>query len=168
MTYVKLTEEEKQARKEARKQAKETAKEQERVEIEKNQKEVKRMVISIVWKKSKTWGHNPHATAEVTHHDGTFSRAEFTASGCGYDKESTVIAAAFNHFLKYKLYKISKAKQKKKPYGIRLSDWKGFPVHYYEGGIGTSCYETISTFIGGHFKRILTGESTDVFEYIDN
>ena len=168
MAYIKLTEEEKIARREARKEAKRVAKEQARVEAEKNQKEVERMVVSIVWKRSRTWGHNPIATAEVTYKDGYTARGEYTASGCGYDKESTVIAAAFNEFLKYKLHGVSKAKQKKSPYGIRFYEYKDFPSHYYEGGVGTSCYESISKFIGGQFKRILSGKTTDVYEYIDN
>lgn len=78
-----------------RKTAEERAAEKEiaKIEAEKNQKPVKRLTINIEWVKSRTWGHNPHATAEVEFHDGTFTRRDgFRASGCGYDKESTVVA----------------------------------------------------------------------------
>ena len=168
MAYVKLTEEEKQARKEARKLARETAKEQARVEAEKNQRKVKRMVITIEWKKSRTWGWCPRTTARVEYHDGGYDTGEYYASGCGYCKESTVIASAFNEFMKYKLHEIKKAKREKAPYGIRFSEYEGFPYHTFEGGVGTSCYYSISEFIGGEFKHISNTKSVDVFEYLDN
>ena len=47
--------------------------------------------ISVDWVRSRTWGNNPHAEARTN--TGTFSG---TASGCGYDKESTAIAEALN------------------------------------------------------------------------
>ena len=167
MAYVRLTEEEKIARREARKEAKRVKKEQDRVEAEKNQRKVKRMVITIEWKKSKTWGWCPRTTARVEYHEGGYNTGEYYASGCGYCKESTVIASAFNEFLKYKLHEIKKAKQKKAPYGIRFSEYGGFPSLYFEGGVGTSCYYPISEFIGGEFKHISNTKTVDVYEYID-
>lgn len=168
MAYTKLTEEEKLARKKAREEAKLVKQEQERVEAEKTQKKVKRMVITIEWKRSRTWGWCPRTTARVEYHEGGFNTGEYYASGCGYCKESTVIASAFNEFLKYKLYEIKKAKREKAPYGIRFSEYKGFPYHNFEGGVGTSCYYRISEFIGGEFKHISNTKTVDVFEYIDN
>lgn len=47
--------------------------------------------ISVEWKKSKTWGANPHAT--IT---GDQVRTFGRASGCGYDKLSAAIAQAMN------------------------------------------------------------------------
>jgi len=165
MAYTKLTEEEKLARKEARKEAKRIKKETERVEQEKNQRPVKRMVIVIEWKKSRTWGWCPKATAKVEYKDGGYDTGEYSVSGCGYDKESTVIASAFNEFMKYKLHEV---KQDNAPYGIHFWKNKEFPSHYYEGGVGTSCYYRIAEFIGGEFKHVADTKTSDVYEYVDN
>jgi hypothetical protein len=168
MAYTKLTDEEKTRRKEERELTRKIAKEEKRIEEEKNQKTVKRMVITIEWKKSRTWGYCPRTTAKVEYHTGGYDTGEYYASGYGYCKESTVIANAFNEFLKYKLHKVSKAKQSKAPYGIRFwNNQYDFPSHYFEGGVGTSCYYNISEFIGGEFKHVSNTKTVDVYEYID-
>lgn len=173
---MKLTEEEKKARKVARQQEREAAKELARIESEKNQKPVKRMVINIEWKKSRTWGNCPRAYAELHFHDGSFHRTEdsYYASGYGYDKESTVIANIFNDFMKYKLWNLTPEQRKggngsgddgKAPYGIHVySDNQP----HFGGGIGTNCYYAIAEYIGGGFKRLASGKTFDVYEYTDN
>lgn len=50
-----------------------------------------RFVLWVDWKKSRTWGKNPHTELIV---GGDTYRS--TASGCGYDKESTAIAEVLN------------------------------------------------------------------------
>lgn len=174
--YNVLTEEEKKARKVARQQEREAAKELARIESEKNQKPVKRMVINIEWKKSRTWGNCPRAYAELHFHDGSFHRTEdsYYASGCGYDKESTVIAEIFNDFMKYKLWNLTPEQRKggngsgddgKAPYGIHVySDNRP----HFGGGIGTNCYYAIARYIGGEFKCLASGKTFDVYEYTDN
>jgi len=152
----------------ARKQAKENA----RVEAEKAQKQVKEITFSIEWRKSRTWGANPHMECRVSFQDGTFEYREgFTCSGCGYDKESTVIAQAFNEFMKYKLYQ-KPIKDESAPYGIRtgISEWEGVKSEYrsFEGGVGTNCYYRIAEYIGGKFERTACGKTFDVYKYIDN
>lgn len=152
------------------------------IEIHKNQKPVESLTISIEWFKSRTWGYCPRADVAVTFKDGTFTRRDgYTASGCGYDKESTVIASIFNDFLKYKLYQKHKWTDRinqettNHPYG----------VYYYGGGtdkpredgyiskpsfnhgVGTSCYYKISEFIGGKFENVTNGKSFGVFKYTD-
>jgi hypothetical protein len=169
MAYKKLTNEEKEARKQARREAREKAKTEARINAEKNQKPVKHMTITIEWSKSRTWGMNPHAEARIEHVDGSWSYLTgYTASGCGYDKESTVIAQIFNDTLKYKLWNIETDKLKRDsgaPYGITMysPDNRSF-----SGGIGTSCYYDISEFIGGKFKNTANGKTFGVFEYTDN
>lgn len=157
----------------------------ERAEIEKHkaQKPVKAMTITIEWKRSRMWGSNPTAYAEVSFQDGTYTRSrDYKASGCGYDKESTVIAEAFNEFLRYKLYE--KRAYKKRypedsaahPYGIyyyggeeQQPDERGFiSTPRYNGGVGTSCYTGgIAEFIGGTFERIASGKTFDAYRYTD-
>ena len=59
----------------------------------------------------------------------------------------TLIANIFNGFLRYKLHQITK---EGKPYGIQFyNDSK-----YFEGGVGTDCYYSISEFIHGKFERV--------------
>ncbi len=162
------------ARREARKQARRAAKEAARIESERTQKPVASLTLSIEWKKSRIWGNNPHLTAEVSFHDGTFRRVDgFTCSGCGYDKESTVIASAFNSFLRYKLWAMTLEQVQRTgsdhacPYGI--SCYKHSPGHRsYEGGVGTSCYYAIGKYIGGKFEHIASGKTFDVYRYTDN
>lgn len=170
MSRPKLTEEEKEVRRKHR----ELAKRKERIEQEKLQRPVKEITISIEWKKSRTWGYNPYATAEVRfkeneHGQSSFEHHEgFACSGCGYDKESTVIAQIFNQFLKYKLYRMTKKKKEKKPYGIRFWSDNGIESCYFEGGVGTSCYYAISEFLYGKFEKIASGKTFDVYKYTDN
>lgn len=129
-----------------------------------NQKEVEHVTISIEWKKSSVWGMNPHATAFVYYKNGDFETLTATCGGCGYDKESTVIAQIYNKIFKYKLYKIQKntTKKKKAPYGIYWSDF----VPYFDGGIGTSCYYSITKYIGGKFKDVAHTKHDDIYEII--
>lgn len=131
-------------------------------QTERDQNPVERMVINIEWRKSRNWGNNPYLNAIVHHTNGRISRFTDTCSGCGYDKESTVIAECFNQFLKYRLYELAKTR-KVKPYGISLPG--AFDPHYH-GGIGTSCYTAIAKFIGGKFKHVSSGSTFDVYELV--
>lgn len=167
-----LTAEQKEANKLARKEAKERAKEAARIESEKNQPSVRSILITIEWKKSRTWGSNPHAKAEVTYKSNTAGEWEtgfyrkdgYTCSGCGYDKESTVIADIFNEFMKYKLWQVTGGAKDSFPYGAYIC-----PNHVsYSGGIGTSCYYNIAEAIGGKFEHIASGKTFDVYKYTDN
>jgi hypothetical protein len=158
---MKLTNEQKEANKLARQEARKIAKQLAKIEAEKNQNPIKEIKFSIEWKKSRTWGYNPHLEAQAIHKDGAVSYFNCTASGCGYDKESTVIADAFNELLKYKLYNIENTENK--PYGIYLdNDYKAF-----SGGIGTDCYYKISEHIGGKFEKVASGKTFDAYKYTD-
>ena len=66
-----------------------------------NQKEVEHVRIEIEWKKSSVWGMNPHATAYIKYKSGDYATLKATCSGCGYDKESTVIAEIYNNSIGY-------------------------------------------------------------------
>lgn len=169
---TKLTEEQKQANREARKQARKDAKDAARIDAERNQKPVKRMVITIEWKKSRMYGHNPHAETRIEHTDGSFSRIDgVTCSGYGYgyDKESTVIADIFDRTLKYKLWALTEEQMKgghgsgdsgPAPYGISRY---GESHRSFSGGIGVSCYYRITEYIGGTFEHTANGKTFDVY-----
>ena len=131
---------------------------------EMKQTPIESIKITIEWKKNNTWGHNPIAEGLIKFKDGAFIYERATASGCGYDKESTVIADIFNRVLKYRLWELHDEIERDKskvPYGIHTD--KNERV-YFGGGIGTSCYYAICEYLGFTFKHIATGTSFDVFE----
>jgi hypothetical protein len=168
------TKEEKQAAVELRRKERENKKSQEKIEDERGQRPVESITISIEWKKSRMWGSNPHATAEVRYRGESYPSYErrdgFTCSGCGYDKESTVVSEIYNEFLKYKLWQFSLNAENRiegAPYGVSSGQYEGNEYRYYSGGIGTNCYHAISAFIGGQFKTVASGNTFDVFEYKD-
>ena len=181
MKKVNLTSEQKEANKLARKQARMETNELARITAERDQPPVNSIIISIEWKKSRTWGSNPRAMAEVNFMDKNsgpwktgFYRADgYTCSGCGYDKESTVIGEIFNDFLRYKLWALSDEAIKggngsgdngSAPYGIHNYNLNS---RSYGQGIGTSCYYRIAEYIGGSFEHIASGKTFDVYKYTD-
>lgn len=178
---MKLTSEQKAANLQERRKLKEATKEFNDYIREANQKPVKRIKITIDWVKSYTWGNNPHLEAEVYYHDGGYDSMTAKCSGCGYDKESTVIADVFNRFLKYKLWNKTleecrggrgSGNKGNAPYGISVGTYEtrlGNHTEYrsFSGGIGTSCYYAISQFIGGTFTHVADGKKYDVYQYED-
>ncbi len=166
MSHAKLTIEQKEANKLTRKQAKKEAAELARIEREKNQKTVREIKISIEWRKSRMYGNNPFLDAQIWFKDGSYESMTSTCSGCGYDKESTVIADVFNAFLKYKLYpplnKTDRDREDGPPYGIYINQNR-----HYSGGIGTTCYYAIADAIGGKFENTASGKTYDAYKYTD-
>jgi hypothetical protein len=156
---TKLTPEQKEANKVQRAEARKESKRIAKIEAEKNQLQVKQIEFSIEWKKSRTWGNNPHLEAWISFVDGTSEKYNCTASGCGYCKESTVIAEVFNAFLKYKLYQIPENKAEALAYGIRIGEYKG-----YSGGIGVESYYRIAENINGEFKKLASGKTYDAYK----
>lgn len=173
---MKLTEEQKLQNKLLRQKNKIEKKVNDKVFREMNQKEVESITINIEWRKSRMWGNCPMCEAKINFKDGTWETSStYTASGCGYDKESTVIANVFNDYLKYKLWRIFHdliSKDKDVPYGIYSGKYKtDFDIEVkhvsFDGGIGTNCYNRISKFIGGEFEHVSSGKTFDVFKYTD-
>lgn len=150
----KLTVEEKAARAKERERLKDLA----RIEAEKNQKPVKRMEISVEWVRSATWGMNPRTSGKVQFQDGTWdSIPEFKCSGCGYDKESTVVAEVFDHYLKAELWK--RMGETGLPYGVTINPrWCNF-----HGGIGMSGYYRIVEWLGGKMSHVGNGKMFDAY-----
>jgi len=169
---MKLAEEQKQQNKRERAKNKEFDKFQSKIISQKEQKEIQSLTITIEWRKSRTWGSNPYASCRIHYKDGTFRYEEkvYTASGYGYDKESTVIAEIFNDFLRYKLWNRSIEELKDSPYGISSGEWitsleNKIEYRRYDGGVGTNCYYDISKFIGGEFICVASGKTFDVYKY---
>lgn len=131
----------------------------------KNQPNVQRLVISIEWSNSRTWGACPTASYEVYYANGKMSRKQNAAhaSGCGYDKESTVVAQVFNMTclgMATKRLK-SAAGKKSKPYGV-YSTTSGV---FFDGGIGMSCYRTIAEWLGGKMEHTSSSRNFDVYTF---
>jgi hypothetical protein len=131
-----------------------------------NAKEVKYISLSIDWKKSKMWGHNPQATAKVTYIDNTieiFYSDRIT--GAGYDKESTAFANAINQvngilnkMISIKNDNISKDNRDLFGYGTQ-----GDFMLTFAGGVGVSCYYRVLESIGYKLNHIANGQTFDVY-----
>ena len=61
---------------------------------------LKYLKITVEWTRSQTWGYNPHVEAWARYDNiGTLHNTG-SASGCGYDKESTAVASAIDDIIK--------------------------------------------------------------------
>lgn len=121
---------------------------------------VKQLRIKIEWHKSRTWGNNPRLEYWCDLSDGHRIYGEgITCSGCGYDKESTVVAEVFNkHCLGMAIRKQKRNKKKEVPYGLHLGDYP-----YYMGGVGIECYRRIAEYLGGKMEHISWGRTWDEY-----
>ena len=161
---TKLTAEQKKTNLEARREARRVAKRAAMIAAEKAQKPVASLVVSIEWKKSRTWGNLPVASGRIEYADGSWGGTDDArTSGCGYDKESTVIANIFNQCLLGQLWACvlpeNKTDKNSVPYGISTYDGR----RWFEGGVGTSCYFNIVAFMGGKFDHTASGKTFDVY-----
>lgn len=135
----------------------------EKYEKKATQGNVSSLTIKISWKRSKQWGMNPHASILWTDDSGSHFIEDFTtAGGCGYDKESTVIAQCFNHVCSGMLYRKRNSK-KAIPYGILMN--KDFGIPRFEGGVGANCYYDIAEFLGGKFEHTAWSDTFDQYVF---
>ena len=101
-------------------------------------------VASMRWKDANGWHYEERAAY---------------ASGCGYDKESTVVAKCCNKVLSGMLWR-KKNTRKNIPYGISLAN-TFFPR--FDGGVGMSCYYRIASFLGGKLEHVASGKTYDKY-----
>jgi hypothetical protein len=120
--------------------------------------DVTRLSISVEWHKSRTWGNCPTARFSCHFADGTYTSGSESCSGCGYDKESTVIARIFDRCVSGMLWRKSQKRggMKDKPYGIHTGWFVSF-----DGGVGTNCYVRITEWLGGKWERTASGSTYD-------
>jgi hypothetical protein len=121
---------------------------------------VKRLEIDIEWKRNKTWGYNPHATAWAQYSDGHWKQASATCSGWGYDKKSTVVADVMNQLCRGMLWRCRR-KAKKAPLGAHYGNGGFRP--YFESGCGMSCYYGVAVFLGGKMEQVADSDTYDKF-----
>jgi len=116
-----------------------------------NSDEVLEFSVSVEWTNSRVWGANPKATIRV----GFDTFKSDSISGCGYDKESTAIADAFNQSEKLRgiLYK-----NRDKISGKYGYDKKLFTLN---GGVGSDCFWSIFKACGYDIKHVACGKMYD-------
>lgn len=124
--------------------------------------DVKRLEIELEWTRSNTWGLCPRASAVWETTDGKWHHEENIsyASGCGYDKASTVVAKCCNEILCGMLWR-KRNTRKKAPYGISMNNW--FPS--FSGGVGMSCYRNIADFLGGKMEHVANSKYYDKYVF---
>jgi hypothetical protein len=121
----------------------------------------KNITISVSWVNNSTWGKNPHAEVWA---GGQYTTGK--ASGCGYDKLSTAIAAAFNQnesILKLVFVAYEKALRKNKNISIREAVGYGLGYQYpsFEGGVGYSCFSNFFQKLGAKTNTWQEGKTWD-------
>lgn len=129
--------------------------------------DIKSITITIEWTKSKMWGNNAQATANVQYKNGGYGVFESSrTSGCGYDKESTAVGECLtqiNGLLK-PMYIIKNRKSTLKNHEI-FGYGSGYGLlPYFEGGVGLSCYPRIIEKLKGKMNRISSGNTFDVYK----
>lgn len=130
------------------------------IEEIKNLIPAKEIIISVTWKKSYTWGMNPHAEIKIFNNNGGYEIFEETASGCGYDKLSSVVAYGFNKSKLLKAYLFKKIRKLNK---ILIE--KGYNLYALEkdfsfmAGCGISSYRTLFQALGCKFEHYSTDNS---------
>lgn len=142
--------------KKARVEAKNTAGRLAKVEAAENAHEIQTGHVEVEFIRSRTWGYNPHAAAY-----GATRRTEGSASGCGYDKESTAIASALNDnpdFMRI-LYDHAE-KGLAFPYSVNV--WAGVP--YFDGGCGVSCFRNVFDACGYTWEQVVNGRNVTAYQ----
>lgn len=129
---------------------------------------INKIVIAIEWKKSATWGNNPHCEVKVFYNNNHIEIFTGSASGCGYDKRSAATAQAFNkcEALKALLYKAENKKLKNHS-EVTRRDFIGYGSGYssiprFEGGVGFRYHEEILNNL--NFKTTLYDESSATYD----
>lgn len=136
--------------------SKEIQKEITEYEVVKNAPNVKEITINIEWAKSKTWGANPTATAQIWLDNGMVEDFTYRCSGCGYDKESTVFAGALNQ--SKSIIKLLLELPENNLYGYyKRADF----LPSFSGGVGTSCYPSIFDLAGYKMQKTANGKMFD-------
>ena len=108
----------------------------------------------VEWKKSRTWGHNPHAETWTS---GSYYNTA-TASGCGYCKESAAIGEALADSLSLQKFIIENLSKLKDEYGIETR----FGIaHLSIGGKGVSTLLNIFRRVKGWTINEMHGKSFD-------
>ena len=126
------------------------------------QPDVKRITMSIDWRKSSMWGNNPHLEGRIQYATGAWEyESDISCGGCGYDKESTVMADFLNRYLKGMLWRRRNFRKHKPPYGVTFQ--KGWFPHF-DGGVGANCTISVLCWLGFKLVSSSHGKTWDHYE----
>lgn len=126
------------------------------------------LIITVEWKKSRTWGSNPKAYTN-------YGFEGENISGCGYCKKSTATAQALNSHLPLIKLLYEKKNEALKSYSSPDDDQNkinrsilgygsGYGVlPYFEGGVGVSSHRNIIQGLGLVWEYVISTKNTDVF-----
>ncbi len=125
---------------------------------------------SLEWVRSRVWGYNPKAEADIYNGDH-WERTHGSASGCGYDKGSAALCEAMNASpaVLAVLYaaednRLKGRETRKQPRADVLGYGSGYGVlPYFEGGCGVSCVANIFTRCGYVFEYGKSGEHFNTY-----
>ena len=134
-------------------------------------KKIKRIVVAIDWKKGSMQSNQCKAEIKVTYADYCTEIYESDRTGgCGYDKESTAIADAFNQInalLKELALKANEAIEKGEGYCEYIGYGCGYStLPYFEGGVGFSSQEKILNRLGYKMNHLHWTKKSDVYEFV--
>ncbi len=121
-----------------------------------NAPKIEQISIAVEWAKSRTWGANPTATTRIYLENGQSEEYTYKCSGCGYDKESTVIAGALNQ--SKSIIKLLLQLPENNLYGYYKNEGH---LPHLSGGVGTSCYPSIFSLAGYKMKHLSSGKMFD-------
>lgn len=141
--------------KKAREEAKYTAKRLEALALAESYKLPEAVNISVEFVRSRTWGHNPQATVTAEQR-----RTFGTASGCGYDKESSAIASAMNENPEIMRILYDHAESGEGfPYSVLT--FAGLP--FFDGGCGVSCFRSVFEACGYEWRQVGNGKTFNAY-----
>lgn len=152
----------------------ETIKKLEKLQRVQAAEDIKNVSISVIWKKSQTWGWNPHATVTI---NGIY-QFEGSASGCGYDKRTAAVGTALNQsdIILKMLYTAKEKALKKAPANVRknldtrntdlIHYGAGYGVlPYFEGGVGISSFFGVFRACGLELKHEAGTDTSDYYYF---
>ena len=127
-------------------------------------KDIEQIKISVEWKKSYTWGMNPHVELSAYSCDNCYTSTA-SASGCGYDKESQAVAEALNSIYGIKKLLVEKIDfiKEQKPYGITTYNI----IPCFSGGVGMSCFTSFFKEINWNVSE-MHGKTYDCYIFNKN
>jgi hypothetical protein len=136
-----------------------------------NDREIKRIVVATDWRRGSMQSNQCKAEIKVTYAD--YSRETFESDrtgGCGYDKESTAIADAFNRInalLKELALKANEAIEKGEGYREYIGYGCGYgTLPYFEGGVGFNSQERSLNSLGYKMNHLHWTKKTDIYEFV--
>lgn len=145
----------------------------EKMEIAENAEELAYIRINVDWVRSRTWGSNPKV--ELWTNCGYYTGS---ASGCGYDKESSAVAEALNQSAEVKKALYTLAEKMLEEVGdiaykseLNCISWRnsigygsGYSIlPYFEGGVGMNCFAHIFEKMGYIWQTAGSGKTWDCY-----